>query len=962
MIKSKNKILITLCLIAVLMLMLAVVSSAKEITVKFYNGDEIDASFGNNGELYVDTEVGFTLPGKEVEKGYSFNWYTSDGRAWSAGSFIKLDKDTSLYQMVATDVSTAEEFKNACNNGLKMRLIADISVEGQVRLKNEVVTYILLNGHTLTYTGDKTATGEHRTGLVLYGVGDVFYNGSVFKDGKSHSHNGNKNVLIIGKDVNLHAPNAYLLSDSEGVLVVPNYPLIRIFGRVECKTLMRMSNSGPNRTPVIEINEGAQVIINEKLVERSDAGNTIKVNVRGGTITMKSADFSFFRDADAIYNFSGGVIEFSYESDPNEVSDYVVENYKAIKFKANNIEYRAIVPSNCAPNKSHSFVLKEKHDATCASYTSEEYACQNCEHTITIKYGSKAAHDFQLVSSTPATKEELGQEKHVCNDCQGVKIVFTPYDPTNDTIPVVVLDGENKKVVQIALNQVFEYTKGNTGYTITDVKATTEYTIDKIVGIYIPVGVIKVNLKTANTYVKELIIDDGANVTITSVSKLEALETITIKKCTVTFNAKCTAKSLKTVDSSVEGATVIFGKEAFTGVGNLTTLNMCLGSTYSFAQDSFKQVGIKKLVFQDNLAVTFEAVAQFYESKIEELYVGKGIKTFSYNSTFENCDNLKKIVLMDITELKGSTFKNIADDAVVYHHGASLSVAGDTFGSNKNITIYTKAGITDGGAFNGCTGYTIHYGLCHAYTKQTSEASCTQEGGVKYVVSDCPCGVSETAIYKLFKNNVTSSGEYEVIYMLNETTSKLAHSLTTLIQIRYDNGYTEYGTGVYKCTSCTENIDEDEPTHAPIVRALGYSVSEAGAYSISSRYHINRDSLSDYININSGTLEIGVVMGLRSVLGTSTPLNESGAANKGAMKRDLTSQGYTVYETLLKGIPESCLDDNYIIAIYIIDNGEVNYVQSNATVENPSGVNYNELYDILHYVVADLPASLKDED
>ncbi len=962
MIKSKNKILITLCLIAVLMLMLAVVSSAKEITVKFYNGDKIDASFGNNGELYVDTEVGFTLPGKEVEKGYSFNWYTSDGRAWSAGSFIKLDEDTELKQVIAQDVSDATTFAELLNpesNHNVIRLISDLTITSQLVLNWYARPIILMNGHTINITGThERAISGQRAGPSFYGIGDINFNtthtDSVFAYLNSHNYRGNESVLFIGRDVTINAPKATLLKDTDGA-TSQGYPHIIIYGTVDCKTVMNIGNTN-ERQPNIDINEGAQLIVRGKLLENS--ANTIKVNVRGGTITMKSADFSFFRDADAVYKFSGGVIEFSYESDPNEVNDYVVENYKAIKLKANNIEYRAIVPSNCAPNKSHSFVLKEKHDATCASYTSEEYACQNCEHTITIKYGSKAAHDFQLVSSTPATKEELGQEKHVCNDCQGVEIIFTPYD----TIPVVVLDGENKKVVQIALNQVFEYTKGNTGYTITDVKATTEYTIDKIVGIYIPVGVIKVNLKTANTYVKELIIDDGANVTITSVSKLEALETITIKKCTVTFNAKCTAKSLKTVDSSVEGATVIFGKEAFTGVGNLTTLNMCLGSTYSFAQDSFKQVGIKKLVFQDNLAVTFEAVAPFYESKIEELYVGKGIKTFSYNSTFENCDNLKKIVLMDITELKGSTFKNIADDAVVYHHGASLSVAGDTFGSNKNITIYTKAGITDGGAFNGCTGYTIHYGLCHAYTKQTSEASCTQEGGVKYVVSDCPCGVSETAIYKLFKNNVTSSGEYEVIYMLNETTSKLAHSLTTLIQIRYDNGYTEYGTGVYKCTSCTENIDEDEPTHAPIVRALGYSVSEAGAYSISSRYHINRDSLSDYININSGTLEIGVVMGLRSVLGTSTPLNESGVANKGAMKRDLTSQGYTVYETLLKGIPESCLDDNYIIAIYIIDNGEVNYVQSNATVENPSGVNYNELYDILHYVVADLPASLKDED
>jgi hypothetical protein len=43
------------------MLMLAVVSSAKEITIKFYNDDKIDESFGDKGEMYVYTEDGFTL-------------------------------------------------------------------------------------------------------------------------------------------------------------------------------------------------------------------------------------------------------------------------------------------------------------------------------------------------------------------------------------------------------------------------------------------------------------------------------------------------------------------------------------------------------------------------------------------------------------------------------------------------------------------------------------------------------------------------------------------------------------------------------------------------------------------------------------------------------------------------------------------------------------------------------------
>lgn len=967
MIKTRNKILITLCLIAVLMLMLAVVSSAKQITVKFYNGDKIDESFGENGELYVDSAESFTLPGKDVDPGYSFMWYTTDGRAWSAGSTIKLDEDTDLKQTVAQDVSDATTFAalfKLDSNSNKIRLISDITVTSQLGLDWYARPMVFMNGHTINITGShERAISGQRAGPAFYGVGKIDFNSThgtpIFAYINSHSYRGNESVLFIGRDVEINAPKATLLKDTDGA-TSQGYPHVKIYGKVVCNIVMHIGNTN-DRQPNIDINEGAQLIVKSRLLENS--ANTIKVNVRGGTIIMESSDYSFFRDTTAKYTITGGSIVFAEESDFEGVKSYIdATEYKVINLTASGVTYQCIVPYLCSePGKAHSYVVKSKTSASCCAFACETFECKNCGHIIKIETGDRTGHDFQFVESKPATKTELGWNKSACTGCQSVQYEFVPYDPTNDTVSVVVLKGGNEETIQVAIKDLYKLTKQTSGYIVTDVQAFGDYTLDKIVRIYIPIGVASVNIATANTYIKELVIEDTASVTIAKIDKLSSLDTITIKNCTVTFNANCAPTSLKTINSLVEGASVTFNKEAFVGKSNISALNMCAGATYSFAQDSFKKTSIKKLVFPDGGTYKFVSVAAFYESAVEELYLGTGLTSFGVNSTFEKCKSLKKIIIMGLTTINDNTFKEIAQNAVVYHHASSLSAGNNSFASNTNLTIYTRAPLTNGQAFNSCNGYTIHYGIPHAYTKTESEASCTSEGGIKYV-TDCPCGYENPAIYKKFIKNVTSSDSYEVIELLNEITPKLAHSLTALVGIRYDKGYTFNGTGVYECSSCGKPVDEEKPNHLPIIKALGYSTSEVGAYSISSKYYINRDSLRDYINVNGASLEIGVTVGLRSVLGANTPLNDSGNANKGAMKKNLTGSATVVSETIVRGIPDDCLDNNYIICIYIIDNGVVNYVQSNATVENPSGVNYNELHDIEASIIAPLPTTGKEDE
>lgn len=348
MIKTRNKILITLCLIAVLMLMLAVVSSAKQITVKFYNDDKIDESFGENGELYVDSEESFTLPGKDVDPGYSFMWYTTDGRAWSAGSTIKLDEDTDLKQAVAQDVSDATTFAALFkpeSNHNKIRLISDITVTSQLGLDWYARPTVFMNGHTINITGShERAISGQRAGPAFYGVGKIDFNSThgtpIFAYINSHSYRGNESVLFIGRDVEINAPKATLLKDTDGA-TSQGYPHVKIYGKVVCNIVMHIGNTN-DRQPNIDINEGAQLIVKSRLLENS--ANTIKVNVRGGTIIMESSDYSFFRDTTAKYTITGGSIVFAEETDFEGVKSYIdATEYKVINLTASGVTYQCIV-------------------------------------------------------------------------------------------------------------------------------------------------------------------------------------------------------------------------------------------------------------------------------------------------------------------------------------------------------------------------------------------------------------------------------------------------------------------------------------------------------------------------------------------------------------------------------------------------------------------------------------------
>ncbi|MBQ7907057.1 MAG: leucine-rich repeat protein [Clostridia bacterium] len=957
MMKNKTKILITLAMVAVFVMLFAITSMALEINLTFKTSDDkVDTSYGEKGVLEIEAGVPYKLPTKTVDAGYSFNWYTPDGRAWEGGTEVVFYEDTTIRQITLLDVSDFATFKTCAGNGTAMRLTEDIEGAGRVTTVNWGIARVFLNGHNINITGTSTAFGGDRTGIMFYGSGKVTYSGGEFLLARNHGWGGDCCRLFIGRDVIVEAPNAILIHDNNGY-VSQGYPYLQIYGKATCKIAMQMGHS-TQCGPRLEVNEGAVLFINEKLTNQTSSGNNIKVNLRGGSIVMTNSTYSFFRDTKATYTITGGSYSLEGE-DQIELSTTIdITTLMLVDFKIDGVDYKAVVPKDCNAG-THSFKLIQTTASTCGSITEEVHQCEGCSHKITFRYGTFGTHEYEFSDKKDATKTELGWERYVCKTCKSAEYRVLKYDPANDTIKVTVLNGSGQSVdVDAVIKDIFTLTETSTGYSITDIKAFGDYTVDSIKTIIIPIGVVSVNFGTNRAGVKEIIIDDGAIVTIESLAKLTALETITIKQATVTFNAKCAPSTLKTINSTVEGANVTFLKEAFTEITSVSALNLTKNSTYTFGQDSFKKTTIKKLHFPDGANVTFSQNAAFYEAGVEELYFGTGITSIA-GSTFYGNANLKSIVLMSITSIGDSAFEGIAEGAYVYHHADSLSAGNNSFKNIKNLSVYTIAKLENANAFVSSTGFQIHYGIKHAYTAKIVDASCTQEGGTYYETA-CPCGEVKDAIYKLFTGAITTSTNYTVVEMVKYVTPKSAHNLTVLLDIRYDSGYTNMGTGVYECSFCYGEIDESEPTQSPLLCCYGFATREyLDAYGMSTRYEINRQAIDSFVSTNGGTFEIGMVVALKDRLGANTPLKADGSAQSGVMKINLTSGNTVYYELALTGIKDTMLESSYVMCFYIIDGSSISYVQDNETIKNPSGVSYNEIYDITH-IEAVVPASNKD--
>lgn len=971
MLKAKGKVILTLLLTIIFGVMLVTMVSALEgdsITIQFYNknGNAVDKTINSNGivegEITIVGGQTVKLPTSNVTAGSSFNWRTEDGRAWEGGSTVTFYEDATLFPVTAIDISTAEEMYTYMPKGSTVRLLNDIYLEKKPDFPWPGTCTILMNGKTLEINSSLgTAWGGQRSGTFFYGVGTVKYNGTgTFMNLNGHGWGGDCCRLFIGSGINVEAPDAVLTHDSDGSYV-QGYPYLQIYGKVNCKIVMNLGNAG-NRNPRIEVYDGAQLNVSGQLIRHSTAGNTVRVNILGGTITNTGS--GFFADGTAVFTIKGGVFNFSSSDDTTSLGQLIdIAYYKVIDVQdSNGKAYKAVVPLNTECD-NHTYTLHSTYEASCSSCQKDNIVCQECKDSFQISTGSKGEHKYSTttIGHKDPTKTSVGWDKYLCTECASINLTYLYYDPTNDTVDIVVNTDSGEKSVTVKIKDVYNL---DTDHTVLGVKDFDSYKATDIVEIYIPLGLSKVNITTTNSNasIKKITFGAGLIAEVTSLKGLTALESIVIENVSeLVFAKSCAPTSLKSIKSSISGANVEFAEASFTGLSSLTEMTFSTNSKYVFGKQSFKETGVKSLDFVDGCSVTFAGEQAFYGSKVEYLYVGKGITTLD-KKPFDCAYYLQKIILMDVTNLSMDyTFCRMNQGAsvpVIYHHAKSLSLGGNTFYESHGVIIYTKAEITQG--FNGCKAttkggvsypaYTIHYGITHSYDRIEKDATCTADGSVKYVVADCPCGVSDGASYKVFKAALTNSSSYTIEDYTDKVKEMLPHDLDSLGAINYTNGFTRMGFYTYECSMCHQLIDEDTASCPPLLICYGYSVSENdGLGSISVKYIIDESVLEQYEKANGVSLEYGTVVASKKTLNGETPLDASGNARTGVYKLKTSANGYTANSIKLTKLGDANKKVSYVMSLYIKEGNSILYVQDTETVKNPSGVSYKEIKELADY-------------
>ena len=124
----------------------------------------------------------------------------------------------------------------------------------------------------------------------------------------------------------------------------------------------------------------------------------------------------------------------------------------------------------------------------------------------------------------------------------------------------------------------------------------------------------------------------------------------------------------------------------------------------------------------------------------------------------------------------------------------------------------------------------------------------------------------------------------------------------------------------------------------------GYSFGWVGQ--ISFGYDIDYEAKAVYEELTGKTLEIGVVFAGYDNLGGKQPLDENGKAitlDVGkVVKADLTDFMFPRYDFTLFDVIESIKGVKLVVSAYIYDGESVKYVQSNGLSDTVGGVSYNE--------------------
>ncbi|MBO4982731.1 MAG: leucine-rich repeat protein [Clostridia bacterium] len=960
----KRKLLFSLLMSLALVCLMAICISAEVYNITYWDG-------GTKKDTVQTDETGtitlrdtpYSGAGNEVT-----NWFTYEGDIFAMGETITVTKDTDIHQFSGHYSTNLNINSTSSQWGWQyIQLQEDLVLESTISINDGGRLFVDLNGHSII-SGAKNVFSQRRAGLFIVGEGSIIHTGSghLFNT-EIHGYDDRKVGFVLGKNVTVETPgNLCNFSNrlESGWITEP--VVFEVHGTVKCNRLL--SVNGVLDEILNAVIDPMKIEVADKLMHFNSVGEAATVNLTIGNGTFLLPD-----GANSIEYWNNGAADkyvVTVENGANFTNGGLVVLSSAGEGKAitsvtiDDVKYDVITNDSC----QHGFDINVLN-ASCVNLKTSSYICPLCGESFAIRTGALAEHIWELINHIPATETTPGTKSYKCEVCSKEMDQSYSFDPTNLEINVTVsINDPNtgdayEKVVTVLVSDVLKLdsieTMGAKIYTLTGLKSFDVYDVASIVAIEIPVGISKINFSESNSTLKVLNIKNNANVIIESFSKYTGITEINIGKAKVEFASSCSNNVIQAIRSEVEGADVVFKASCFNEKKSLTELKLSAFSKYDFGHNCFRRTQIKELIFPDYSEPIFRNEAAFYDCAVEYLYVGRGIKTLM-GKPFDYCQKMQKIVLMEVTSMSMEyTFcvENGGEKPVeVYIHSEELSLPNNTFYQCHGITIYTNAPITNGNAFNGCNAttkggidypaYTIVYDIPHKYEQGMEDATCTKDGSFGYI-TDCPCGSTASfATYKTFVGTLTNSETFTEGTIETTVLPALGHLKGTLVDVVYLNGYLENGIARYDCMRCDNNGYYEEAIE-PMIKSLGYSVSEFNEASMVQGYVINLGVYSLCESVND-KLTYGFIVLANPTNETQYPLsfkNGELIIDEGIVQIPVGNL-ISVVEIKIKGFNEKTSDTKIIMCAYLFDGTSINYISNGEATVGITGASYNELVNI----------------
>ncbi|MBE6674976.1 MAG: hypothetical protein E7596_07700 [Ruminococcaceae bacterium] len=245
---------------------------------------------------------------------------------------------------------------------------------------------------------------------------------------------------------------------------------------------------------------------------------------------------------------------------------------------------------------------------------------------------------------------------------------------------------------------------------------------------------------------------------------------------------------------------------------------------------------------------------------------------------------------------------------------------------------------------SGCK-YTVYNGIPHAYAEGIIKEPTCIEKGIAGSATDCVCGVNEVVTYTIY----TAEGSEEKTTEQRELPLSEYHVLgTELANIKYKNGYLNFGTKLYYCALCHEaTVEEKNPSAEAIFEDWGYSLCTYGKTpKIVQGYGINKAAENEYRTV-CPVLEFGVVICANQGGEAVSPLKlENGNVVKNGnniITNSFNSLVTDCFDIRLSFGSEASKENVIIFCAYVYDGAKLCYIENKEMVTEVTGNTYNNI-------------------